>query len=914
MLKGRQIERETLDGLVGAVQGGQGRALVVRGEPGVGKTALLDHLADRTTRVGCQLVRVAGVQSEMPLAFAALHQLCEPLQHRTERLPTPQREALHTAFGMISGPPPDGFYVGLAVLNLLSAAGSDRAVVCVIDDAHWLDAGSAQVLGFVARRLLADPVGLVFGARELGAELSGLPELQVEGLPDEDARALLDSALTAPLDGRVRDLLVAEARGNPLALLELPRGLSADEIAGGFGLPDAMSLTGRIGDSFLRQLRAMPGPTRQLLALAAADPSGDPSLVWRAAGLLGLPADAWEPAVQAGLAEFGTHVRFRHPLLRAAVYQSASQPEQRAVHAALGEATDAAVDPDRRAWHRARAAVGLDEQIAVELESSAGRARARGGMAAAAAFYERAAVLTPDPARRACRLLTAAHAKHEAGAYEAAAHLAEAARSGPLSAWDTAELERLRGQIAGHMGQQRRAGQVLLAAARLFEPLSVDLARETYLEALWEIAMWTGGREGLRLDAATAARGAPSANQPTRAVDDLLDSLAVRFTDGFAVAAPLLTRALGRNLAMDVGSEDARRHLRFTAGAASCLVAMELCDFQAWQALTARNVRLAQEVGDIVQLELWQHHRALFHLHQGELETAARLLEEHDVVAAMTGRMTGGIMGMFLAAWRGDEIRAGELIRDMTQVSNDLDSEVLMAYASLAGAVLHNGLGHYQAAATRAAHAFDLDVIAVGSLVAPELVEAASRAGDTARAGAALEWLTERRSVAPSDWAAGMEARGRALLSDGDSAETGYRESIECLGRAGFGAQLARAHQLYGEWLRRQNRRSDARGQLRTAFEMLATMGADRFAERARQELAASGGTARKRSVETATTLTVQEAFIARLASDGRTNPEIAGQLFLSPRTVEYHLSNVFNKLGISSRRELRAVLSPAAS
>ncbi|MCM4085098.1 ATP-binding protein [Paractinoplanes hotanensis] len=912
MLTGRQVERDMLDRVVEAVRGGQGRALVVRGEPGVGKTALLDHLADRTSRVECRLVRVTGVQSEMELAFAGLHQLCAPLLHHAERLSVPQRDALRTAFGLTAGPPPDRFLVGLAVLSLLSAAGGDRPVVCVVDDQQWLDEGSAHVLGFVARRLLADPVGLVFGAREPGAELAGLPELQVGGLPDDEARALLDSVLPAPLDGRVRDLLVAEARGNPLALLELPRGLSADELAGGFGLPGAMPLAGRIEDSFLRQMHAMPAVTRRLMLLAAADPSGDPSLVWRAADLLGLPKDAGEPAVEAGLAEFGTHVRFRHPLLRSAVYRSAPQPEQRAVHAALAEATDPVVDPDRRAWHRARAAVGLDEQIAVELDSSAGRAQARGGLAAAAAFRERAALLTPDPARRAGRLLTAARAKHEAGAFASAAQLLDAARAGPLDALGIADVERLLGQIAAAQGQNRNAGQVLLGAARMFEPLSVDLARETYLEALWEIAMWTGDRHGLRRDAALAALAAPPAHEPSRPVDDLLDALALRFTDGFTVAAPALTRALGRFLAMDVGSEHARRLLWSGARPAGCLLAMELSDMHSWQVLTARNVQVARDAGALVPLEFGLHHRALFHIHQGELDMAARLLAENELILEMTGRLTGGVIRLFLAGWRGDQTRAGELIRAMTDVASARDVEVPTSYAMLAAAVLNNGLGRYQVAVERARQGFELDVIAVGPLVVPELLEAASRTGDVALAGVALEWLSERASAAPTDWAAGMEARGRALLSEGEVAEGGYRESIECLGRAGFGAQLARAHLLYGEWLRRQNRRSDARGQLHTAYEMLTTMGAEGFAERARQELGATGETTRKRSVEMITTLTAQEALIARLARDGHTNQEIAGRLFLSARTVQYHLRKVFSKLGISSRRELRTALPPA--
>jgi DNA-binding CsgD family transcriptional regulator len=512
-------------------------------------------------------------------------------------------------------------------------------------------------------------------------------------------------------------------------------------------------------------------------------------------------------------------------------------------------------------------------------------------------------------------MLTAARAKRDAGALVAAAHLLETAHTGPLDALETANVERLRGQLAAARGQNRTAGELLLGAARLFEPHSADLARDTYLEALWETAMWTGERHGARRDAALAARTAPLASDPARPVDALLDALALRFADGFAVAAPALAVALSRFLAMDVGSEDSRRLLWSGARPAGGLLAMELSDFPSWLALTSRNVDVAREAGALAPLELGLHHLALVHIHGGELDKAARLLAENTLIGEMTGRMTGGVSGMFLAAWQGDEARAGELIRAMTQAASARDVEVPVSYATLAGAVLHNGQGRYQLAGECAQQALELDVFGVGPLAAPELAEAASRTENPALAGVALDWLSERRSRAPTDWAVGMEARGRALLSGGGTAaEDGYRESIECLGRAGFGAQVARSHLLYGEWLRRQNRRSDARVQLRTAFETLAAMGAEGFAERARQELVAAGETARKRNVETVTTLTAQEALIAGLARDGYTNQEIAGRLFLSARTVQYHLRKVFTKLGIGSRRELRAALPSATA
>jgi hypothetical protein len=423
-LRGRRRECGVLDQLMDAVRGGEGRALVVRGEPGVGKTALLDYLAEQAS--GCRVARAVGVESEMELAFAGVHQLCAPMLDRLERLPGPQREALRTAFGLSSGSAPDRFLVGLAVLSLLADVAEEHPLVCLVDDEQWLDRASAQVLGFVARRLVAESVGLVFAARVPSGELAALPELVVEGLGEADARRLLEAALTGPLDMRVRDRIVAETSGNPLALVELPRGLPPAELAGGFALPDTMPLSGRIEASFRRRLDALPADTRVLLLVAAAEPVGDPVLVWRAAGRLGVRVEAATPAAEAGLLEVGARVRFRHPLVRSAAYRSASPRERQEVHRALAEATDPELDPDRRAWHQAHAAPGPDEDVAAELERSAGRAQARGGLAAAAAFLQRAVALTQDPARRAERALAAAQASLQAGAFDAALGLVNA--------------------------------------------------------------------------------------------------------------------------------------------------------------------------------------------------------------------------------------------------------------------------------------------------------------------------------------------------------------------------------------------------------------------------------------------------------------------------------------------------------
>ena len=513
-LTGRRSERGVLDRFVAGVRAGEGRALVVRGEPGVGKTMLLDYLAGRAS--GCRVARAVGVQSEMELAFAGLHQLCAPMLDHAESLPVPQREALRTAFGLSAGPVPDRFLVGLAVLGLLSEAAGERPLICVVDDEQWLDRASAQALGFAARRLAADPVGLVFAARVPGEDVAGLPELVVEGLAEDDARELLESVLTGPLDARVRDRIIADTHGNPLALLELPRGLTPAQMTGGFGVRSAVPLDGRIEESFGRQLEMLPAQTLRLVQLAAADPSGDPVLVWRAAGRLAMGAGAARPAVEAGLAEFGARVRFRHPLVRSAAYRSASVQTRQELHAALAEATDPAVDPDRRAWHRAEAAPGPDEDVAAELEQCAGRAQRRGGLAAAAAFLERSARLTLDPARRAQRVLAAAQARLRAGAPDGALGLLAMAQAGPLDELQRARGDLLRAQVAFASSHGRDAPPLLLSAAKQLEALDVGLARETYLEA-FTAALFVGRLSPAVGDVARAVRTAPAAPGPARA-------------------------------------------------------------------------------------------------------------------------------------------------------------------------------------------------------------------------------------------------------------------------------------------------------------------------------------------------------------------------------------------------------------
>jgi DNA-binding CsgD family transcriptional regulator len=843
----------------------------------------------------------------MELPFAGLQQLCAPMLDRLERLPAPQRDALGAAFGLTDGTAPDRFLVGLAVLSLLAEAADERPLVCVIDDAQWLDRASAQALEFVARRLLADSVALVFAVRQSDAEqaLTGFPELVVEGLRDDDARALLRSVISWPLDEQVRDRIVAETRGNPLALVELPRGLTPAELAGGFGLTGALALSGRIEASFQRRLAALPADTRRLLLLAAAEPMGDPALMWRAARRLGIGAEAADAAESEGLLEVGVRVTFRHPLVRSAIYRSASPAERRRVHGALAEATDPELDPDRRAWHRAEATAGPDEDVATELERSAGRAQGRGGLAASAAFLERSAALTPEPGRRAARGLAAAQAKAQSGAFDAGSALMSTAESGPLHELQRAQADLLRAQIAFAVNRGSDAPPLLLKAAKRLEPLDVELARDTYLEAL-QAAMFVGrlATGGGLLEVAQAAGQAPPASQPPRPADLLLDGLARLITEGCQAGAPLLRRALEAFRSEHLSREEGLRWLWL-----ACLAAVDLWDHETWYVLSTRHVELAREAGALGVLPIALISRMAAHLWAGELAAAASLVDELEIVTDATGSRLAPYGALGLAAWRGREAEAAELIEaSLNEVVARGEGQGL-ALVDWTSTVLFNGVGRYEdaMAAARQVSEHPEELPYAWGLV--ELIEAATRSGNASGVGDALERLSETTRASGTDWALGIEARSRALLSDGEVAERLYREAIDRLGRTRVRVELARSHLLYGEWLRRERRRLDARGQLRTAHHLFADMGLEAFAARAERELLATGETARKRAVETSSQLTAQEAQVARLARDGLSNPEIGARLFISTRTVQYHLRKVFTKLGINSRMQLARAL-----
>jgi DNA-binding CsgD family transcriptional regulator/tetratricopeptide (TPR) repeat protein len=908
VLRGRRDETGVLDRLLESVRGAESRVLVVHGEAGVGKSALLEYVAASAS--GCRVARAAGVQSEMELAFAGLHQLIAPMLDGVERLPTAQRDALLTAFGLADGAAPDRFLVGLAVLGLLSNVAAHEPLLCLVDDAQWLDDASAQVLAFVARRLLAESVAMIFAVRDPNDEqrLAGLPQLAVDGLGNDDARALLASVMRWPLDEQVRDRIVAETRGNPLALLELPRGLTPAQLAGGFGIPSVAALPSRIEESFARRLAPLPAATRRLLLLAAAEPLGDSAVLLRAADRLGIKAEAADAAESEGLVEFCVQVTFRHPLVRSAIYRSASPQQRREAHQALAEATDPQLDPDRRAWHFAQAAPGADEGVASELERCAERAQARGGLAAAAAFLERSAALTFEPGRRAARALAAARVMVQSGAFDAALRLLATAEAGPLDGLQRAWAELLRGQIAFASSSGSEAPLLLLKAATSFELLDVGLARQTYLEAL-ATAMYgrrfSTGTGAILREVAEAARAAPAASQPLSGTDLLLDGLALLVTQGYPAAAPTLKRALGAFSSKETSAEEALRWLW-----CACPTAVRLWDDESWDLLSTRYVRLARETGALGVLPIALNQRAGLHLFHGDFAAAAALIEEAGPITEATGSRLPPYSSLFLAAFRGDEGELSELIEaSTTEAVRRGDGVGLIAF-DWATAVLDNGVGRYQDALA-AAHRAAEDPVA---LVFPpwatvELIEAAARCGVPEQAARALERLSEATRASGGDWALGAYAYGRALLSDGQSAERLYREAIDRLGRTSIRTSLARAHLLYGEWLRRENRRIDAREQLRTAHQMFVTMGADGFAERTRRELLATGETARTRATGAGSQLTAQETQVGELARQGLSNSEIGARLFISPRTVEYHLHKVFTKLGVTSRLQLHRVL-----
>jgi DNA-binding CsgD family transcriptional regulator len=896
----RTSEREALHRLLARARDGQSAALVIRGEAGIGKTALLRYAAEQAS--GFRVAQVTSAEAEMELPFAGIHQLCAPLLDQLEALPQPQQDALNVALGLASGDIPNRFLVSLAVLGLLSAAAEETPLLCLVEDAQWLDVASGLILGFVARRLLAESVAIIVAAREPNtrSDFDGLPELLLHGLADEDARTLLTSAVPGRLDERVRNRIIAETRGNPLALLDLPRSMSPAQLAGGFELLPATDLPRHLEDHYLQLAAELPEATQRLLLLAAAEPTGDATLVWRAAYGLGIEGSSLAPAEDAQLVAVGARVRFRHPLVRSALYRAASISERRAAHRALAEVTHAA-DPDQRAWHRAHAAVGVDEEVAAELERSADRAQARGGAAAAAAFLTHATELTPDPAQRGRRALAAAQAKFDAAASDAALELLATAELAPLDELQRAQLERLRAEIAFVRTRGTGAPSLLLDAARRLEPLDAAMARETHLEAM-AAAMFAGRfgeRPGVR-ETAEAAQAAPAAPQPSRAVDRLLDGLATRFTEGYSAGLPPLRKAL--DAFRDVGGPIAG-DIRWLWLA--CRLAQDLWDDELWDVLATTGLRVARETGALNMLPIAATYRASLHVHAGEFGEASALIEEADAITEAVEMAPLKYAALMLTAWRGNEADALGLIEAARVEATARGEGMGVGVIEWATALLYNGTGRYAEALAAAERGCEHDDVGLFAWSLAELIEAAVHSGETGAASSALDRLAERTRASGTDWALGIEAASRALLSDQRDAERLYRDAVERLSRTRGVVHLARARLLYGEWLRRENRRVDAREQLRGAHEVFSNIGAEGFAERAGHELLATGATVRRRTEEARGVLTPQEAHIARLARDGLSNPEIGAQLFLSPRTVQYHLRKVFLKLEITSRNQL---------
>lgn len=907
-LVGRRREQETLAALLVDAQRGRSRTLVIRGEAGIGKSALIDDALVGAPDL--RAIHISGAESEMELSYAGIHQVCAPFVELMGRLPAPQRAALHVALGLQVGEPPDQLLVGLALLTLLGEASSERATVVVIDDAQWVDAASLQALTIVARRILAEPLAVLFAIRDPHAlrGLAGLPNLALTGLTPPDARALLAHVLPGLVDEAVLENIVAEAGGNPLALLELHKALTPDELAGGFGLAFAASREDRIERTYGRRLRELPADTRNLLLIAACEPMGRPDWLWAAADLMDIDRDAAGPAEIADLIDAGPGVRFHHPLIRAAIYRIASSSERGRAHDALARAITGPNTEEHRAWHRAHAATGPDEQVATELEHCAERVRARGGVAGAAAFLAHAADLTPDPGRRARRALDAAQAKLDAGAPDAASHLLTIARDASEDDMVDARTDLIRARLAFAASRGKDAPPLLLAAAQRMSRLDAPLSREIYLDALMAamlVGRFAADHRATASAVAEVARTAPAAAEPPGALDLLLDGVAQRLVHGQVEAASLLRRAVDGYLREnEQGAADPRWH------EITHRVCLDLFDQRAYNVLVGSQLAALRQAGALTLLPVALVTEAGLRVTGGDFARAAALLEEAEgIVAATTGvAQLQTTIHCYLAAYRGQETRCRELVEAGIAEATTRGAGFEVATTLYASAILHNGLSQYHEAFRAAATALRYDDLGISNYLLVELVEAASHCGEMTAAADALRELSARTQVSPTETARGVWARSAALLTDGPEAEKLFQSALTDLAESPAVVYLPRTHLLYGEWLRRMKRRSEAREQLHLAHDMFVEMGAEGFAHRARRELRATGEAVHNRAPRAAVDLTSQESQIAALARDGRTNSEIAALLFISPRTVEWHLGRVFAKLGISSRRALRTM------
>ncbi|WP_051450853.1 LuxR C-terminal-related transcriptional regulator [Actinospica robiniae] len=909
-LLGRFAEREAIAGLLEAMRDGLGGALVFVGEAGIGKTRLLDYAAAQARAAQVELTRLVGVEAEQPLGYGALHRLLRPHLHRIDRLPPRQRDALNTAFGLADAAPLDRHLVGLATLTLLSGVALELPLLCLIDDVHWLDRESAETLAFVARRLQADSLGLIFAART-GIEARGLfdamTSLRVDGLPVADARELLALATPGHLDAAVADRIVAGTGGNPLALIELGAQLNAEQLAGVVPMPDPLPVSRLLEAHFQQAVAALPPDTRTLLLLIAAAPTDDPTVIWHAAGVLGLSARAAAAAVEAGVLDRAAAPGFRHPLIRSSVYAAASGDERRRIHAALATATDPTRMPDRRAWHRAAAALGADDAAAADLDAASDWARARGGYSAQALFLSKAAELTTEPTERAGRYLAAAEAHLASGDHAAVQPLLDLAAPALNRPAARARALRIRASAELFNTRSDRVAAMMLDAVAELGDADIRMTWELLYEAVHAAVIARDPMYRTTLaevaDAVTAAPRDPDA--PAWSPDPLIEALAVRAAHGYERSVSSIQAALA---GLRASPELHDRATPFCVLVS--LAATDVWDIDANIEIISRLAAVNRSQGALYDLSLCVSDFAYTQIWNGRLNAAEALYAEADDYARAIGLTVQGDLNKgLLYAWMGREAEVRATVATMDAVADTYGLGMLRQLALQALCILDLGLGRYGEAKRHALLAYEEDAPSQGNLMLPLLVEAAVRAGDRHTAARALTRLEERAQSAGTPWALGMLARCRALMDEGDDAEAWYQESIDLFAKVPLAAEQARSRLLFGEWLRRRRRRVEARTQLRSAYESFDAWGASLFAERARTELLATGETARRRVPGAGSDLTPQERQVALLAVSGLTNAEIASRLFITTSTVEFHLNKVFRKLGITSRRRIAAAL-----
>ena len=897
----RDSERARIDDLLERIRLGMSGVLALRGCDGVGKTTLVDYAVGAAT--GFRISAVAGVESEINLPYGAVHQLLIPFLPLINDLPLPQRQALQVAFGLVAGAPPGRFLVGLACLTLLSRAAADQPVLCAVDDAHWIDAESALVLGFVARRLYADRVGMVVAVAGSIAPLvfQQLPTMEVGGLPQEAASELLRSVTATPLALAVVNRVVADTERNPLALVDIGSHYTPEELAARAYLPEPIPAGPQLQERYLRRVHHLPPQVQEFVLLIAADVSGDRGRVRNAAAAAGIDADAAESAAEAAemIDASGNRVRFRYPLIRAAVYHGAGDADRRRAHHWLGQASDPHHEADRRVWHRAAAAAGPDEHLAADIESAARRARDRGGWPATVALMRHSVALTPDPAMRARREVALARAELVIGHSRIAREIAEDALTQLTDSRSRGEAKVVIGDALYDQGRDPEAAQALAdASTALADDPS---ASADALMAALNAAIWAGPAEASKI-----ARITPPALPGTapRVADLMLAGFRARFTKGYrAAVAPL--RAAVEAVRAD-GPIPVTGHRWLLRGA---VAAGSLWDDEALLDITERWVGITRRLAVLSELPIALAFRGITDCLMGRLDAAGDCWAEMREI--MADSQTSGMFGVdsggegLLLAYRGEfaRARAAGLAQVRESTAWRQGAPALMGRKIVATAELH--AGHFEAAVDAALPVIKEDLPFTAELTLPNLVEAAVRSDHLDVAQSAFATLADRTSAAGTSWAHGLRARSQALLGDGSDAEAAYLEAIDQLGRSRAALDLACGHLQYGQWLRRAKRRRDARRQLRSAEDMFHAMGAVGLAEQARSELRASGERARQRSPGTEFDLTPQEARISNLAAGGSTNTEIAEQLFISPSTVDYHLGKVFRKLGVTSRTQL---------